>query len=224
MEWKEGEWPIINKGNSIEPIMKVPNIPTKLPKEKRNSKIDNKSPEWVYIQNPIKENYKFEEGKLILTASNSLSSNDRPTFYGRRQESPKIELETEINIKTLSEECIAGLTIHQIHDGHFDLSVRKNNNKVEILFIYNIKSLVGEKPIIVEDLIEKVKLRIRSDEKKYFFEYSIDDGKNYKKIDEQDVSLVSTEVVGGFTGVVLGMYASGKGIAEFLYFDYKEIE
>ena len=224
MEWKEGEWPIINKGNSIEPIMKVPNIPTKLPKEKRNSKIDNKSPEWVYIQNPIKENYKFEEGKLILTASNSLSSNDRPTFYGRRQESPKIELETEINIKTLSEECTAGLTVHQIHDGHFDLSVRKNNNKVEILFIYNIKSLVGEKPIIVEDLIEKVKLRIRSDEKKYFFEYSIDDGKNYKKIDEQDVSLVSTEVVGGFTGVVLGMYASGKGIAEFLYFDYKEIE
>ena len=92
------------------------------------------------------------------------------------------------------------------------------------MFIYNIKSLVGEKPIIVEDLIQKVKLRIRSDEKKYFFEYSIDDGKNYKKIDEQDVSLVSTEVVGGFTGVVLGMYASGKGIAEFLYFDYKEIE
>ena len=69
-----------------------------------------------------------------------------------------------------------------------------------------------------------MKLRVRSDEKKYFFEYSINDDKNYEKLDEQEVSLLSTEVVGGFTGVVLGMYAEGKGNAEFAYFDYNEKE
>ena len=35
---------------------------------------------------------------------------------------------------------------------------------------------------------------------------------------------MSTEVVGGFTGVVLGMYAEGEGSAEFAYFDYVEKE
>ena len=221
VEWKEGDWPIVNGGNPIEPIMKVPNVPEKKSKQKRDSKIDPTSPEWVYIQNPIQENYKFENGKLTLTASNNtLSSNNRPTFYGRRQEDASFKLETEINIKTLSDGCTAGLSIHQINDGHFDLSVRKVNSKVEVFFKHKIKSLEGEKPVSIDSSIEKIKLRIRSDEKLYFFEYSIDEGKNYVKLDEQDVFLVSTEVVGGFTGVVLGMYAEGKGSAEFAYFDY----
>ena len=225
VEWKEGDWPIVNGGNPIEPIMKVPNVPEKKSKQKRDSKIDPTSPEWVYIQNPIQENYKFEDGKLTLTASNNtISSNNRPTFYGRRQEAASFELETEINIKTLSDGCTAGLTIHQINDGHFDLSVRKVNSKVEVFFKHKIKSLEGEKPVSIDSSIEKIKLRIRSDEKLYFFEYSIDEGKNYVKLDEQDVFLVSTEVVGGFTGVVLGMYAEGEGSAEFAYFDYVEKE
>ena len=172
VEWKKGDWPIVNGGNPIEPIMKVPNVPEKKSKQKRDSKIDPTSPEWVYIQNPIQENYKFENGKLTLTASNNtLSSNNRPTFYGRRQEDASFKLETEINIKTLSDGCTAGLSIHQINDGHFDLSVRKVNSKVEVFFKHKIKSLEGEKPVSIDSSIEKIKLRIRSDEKLYFFEY-----------------------------------------------------
>ncbi len=69
-----------------------------------------------------------------------------------------------------------------------------------------------------------MKLRVSSDAEKYFFEYSVDDGKNFEKIDEQDIILVSTEVVGGFTGVTIGMFAQGEGKAEFVYFDYTENE
>ena len=86
VEWKEGEWPIINGGNIIEPVMPVQNVPKKLQKIKRDSKIDKNSPEWIFIQNPVENNYKFENGRLILTGSNSLLSNDKPTFVGRRQE------------------------------------------------------------------------------------------------------------------------------------------
>ena len=224
VEWKEGEWPVVNEGNPIEVVMKVPNIPEKKAKPKRDSKIDKSSPEWLYIQNPIESNYVFEDGKLTLTANGTLSDNNRPTFYGRRQEAASFDLETEINIKTLSDGCNAGLSIYQIHDGHFDLSVRNSNSNVEILFSHKIKSLIGEKPVKIDTTVEKVKLRIRSDSQKYFFEYSIDDGKKYEKLDEQDVFLVSTEVVGGFTGVVLGMFAEGKGSAKFEYFDYIEKE
>ena len=33
--------------------------------------------------------------------------------------------------------------------------------------------------------------------------------------------LMSTEVVGGFTGVILGIYATGNGSADFKSFDYQ---
>ena len=205
--------------------MDVPTIAEKKAKPKRDSKIDPNSFEWLYIQNPIEDNYLFEDGKLTMTASkSSLSENNSPSFLGRRQESPSFYTETEINISSLSEGCKAGLTVYQIQDGHFDLSVKKSNSSLEVLFDYKIKSLEGEKKVKIDSLIEKLKLRVSSDAEKYFFEYSVDDGKNFEKIDEQDIILVSTEVVGGFTGVTIGMFAQGEGKAEFGYFDYTENE
>lgn len=50
------------------------------------------------------------------------------------------------------------------------------------------------------------------------------DGKLYHEIKTADTCLLSSEVVGGFTGVVLGLYCTGKnqsGYADFEYFDYK---
>lgn len=223
VEWKEGEWPIVNGGNAINIEMDIAAPAEKKEKPKRDSKIDKSSPEWLYIQNPIEDNYKFEDGKLIMTASkSSLTENNVPSFLGIRQESPSVSVETEIDLQKLSEGCKAGLTLYQIHDGHFDLSIRKTNSTTEILFGYKIKSLVGEKCVKVEDSTEKIRLKITSNAEKYFFQYSIDDGKNYQKLEEQDVFLVSTEVVGGFTGLTIGMFAEGEGQAEFAYFDYKE--
>ena len=225
VKWEEGKWPIVNNGNPIDIEMSVPNVPTKQPKSKRDPKIDKTSPEWMYIQNPIEDNYKFEDGKLTLTASSStLTENNRPTFYGRRQESASFSLETEIDIQTLSIGCNAGLTVYQINDGHFDLSVKKSEeDTIEVVFRNKIKSLENEIPVLIKENTSKVKLHISSDSNKYVFAYCAD-GNKFNTIAEHDVFLVSTEVVGGFTGVVLGMFAEGEGSAEFSYFDYIETE
>ena len=225
VEWKEGEWPIVNNNNPIDVVMNVPNIAKKEDKTTRDKKIDKTSPEWIYIQNPIEDNYVFEDGKLTLKASNSsLTDNDQPTFYGRRQESANFTLETEINIQNLSKGCKAGLTVYQIHDGHFDLTVKKSTEgNAEVAFKNKIKSLENEIPVEIDGTTEKVILRISSNAERYKFEYSID-GEKYEKLADHDVFLVSTEVVGGFTGVVLGMFAEGEGSADFSYFDYIETQ
>ena len=44
---------------------------------------------------------------------------------------------------------------------------------------------------------------------------------NGKEIGELETSLLSSEVAGGFTGVVLGLYAV-EGRASFEYYDYQE--
>ena len=226
VEWKEGEWPVVNGNNPINITMDV-DTEEKKPKKKRDKEINKESVEWVYIQNPIETNYNFEEdGKLIMTASTStLTENDRPSFLGRRQESASFYAETEFKLKNLSEDINAGLTVYQINDGHFDLCVRTTDDNLAVVFRYTIKTLVGEKVVkIKDDSIKRISLRISSDQEKYFFEYSIDDGESYIKIDEQAVSLLSTEVVGGFTGVIIGMFVEGDGEAEFRYFDYQETE
>ena len=69
-----------------------------------------------------------------------------------------------------------------------------------------------------------VKLRIRSNGEMYFFDYSLD-GKRFHELASMNCSLMSTEVAGGFTGVVLGMFTEGKeksGYADFGYFYYDE--
>ena len=46
------------------------------------------------------------------------------------------------------------------------------------------------------------------------------DAKSLKPLGSIAPQLMSTEVVGGFTGILLGIYATGTGSADFQYFDY----
>ena len=56
---------------------------------------------------------------------------------------------------------------------------------------------------------------------KYRFEYA-GEGQSWKLLSEHDCTLLSTEIVGGFTGAIVGMYAEGEGTADFSYFKYSE--
>ena len=64
VEWKDGEWPVVNGGNAIDIEMDVPTPAEKKAKSKRDSKINKDSPEWLYIQNPIEDTYVFPGWKI----------------------------------------------------------------------------------------------------------------------------------------------------------------
>ncbi|MNE90913.1 hypothetical protein D3C80_1884650 [compost metagenome] len=71
-------------------------------------------------------------------------------------------------------------------------------------------------------------LSIRADSLQYVFSYSLA-GQEAVRIGSGECSYVATEVAGGFTGVYLGMYATGNGKisrspAHFDYFDYIQKE
>jgi alpha-N-arabinofuranosidase len=51
-----------------------------------------------------------------------------------------------------------------------------------------------------------------------------DDGKTFETLAKMDFRYLSTEVIGGFTGVMLGVFAQGNsttGFADFDWFEYK---
>ena len=225
VEWKKGQWPVINGGQPIDTVMQVKTLAPQKPWQHRTRTIFNNSklsPEWIYLQNPIPSNYEFD-GQLWLKAHGTLTENNQPTFLGRRQESVNIVVETEIDIDQLDFATEAGLTVYQINDGHMDLTLEKyQTGSVAVKMRYQIKSLQGE--LMGDDsgqLQGKVRLRITSDGNQYRFEYAQADG-DWKLIASHDCPLVSTEVVGGFTGVTLGMFVEGEGRAAFRYFDYTE--
>ncbi len=69
----------------------------------------------------------------------------------------------------------------------------------------------------------RVYLRITGESDYNKFRYSVD-GKNFKMLGINQTRYLSSETVGGFTGIMIGLWAqssSGRGCAEFDYFDYR---
>jgi alpha-N-arabinofuranosidase len=70
-----------------------------------------------------------------------------------------------------------------------------------------------------------VQLKISGTERYYTFSFSVD-GKTFSKIGEADTRYLSSVTAGGFTGVYIGLYATGNGQksrspADFDWFTYE---
>ncbi len=219
VDWPEGEWPTVNGGQPIDTLMTAKLIETEPLENNLKEGFDDNTlgAQYVYIQNPIAENYTLEGGTLTLTAHGTLTQNEQPTFVGRRQEAA--HMTAEVEVETLGAE--AGLTVYQINDGHFDMLIRPVGKKAfELSLRCKLKSIDTELAS-VQLKSAKVKLRIASTDELYRFEYADEQGQ-WKVLSTQNCSLMSTEVAGGFTGVVLGMVAQGDGRAAFRSFNYTE--
>ena len=232
VEWPQGQWPIVNGGKPVDTLMNVKVAAATPQSEHRHihTTFDRPlGPEWVYIQNPDSTAYQMKYGRLrLFPRLSSLTENLRPTFVGRRQESPTFTAETTVDFTQSMPGDNAGLTVYQINDGHIDFCLQPTRNSMTlrvVLTMKNVKATLDE--VHLNDT--RCTLRVRSDASKYYFDYAID-GKSFKTLSEVDCALMSTEVVGGFTGVVIGMYAAmnrsyggyGDTYADFDYFDYKE--
>jgi len=223
VEWPAGGWPVVNGGKPIEPLQRQP----------ITQRCDFDKPlghEWVYLQNPDSSNYLIRDGHLRLMGSRyNLDENKCPTFVGRRQESANFVFETKIDFFDLSSSDEAGITVYQMHEGNLQACVVNSGNHNYVRLRLNLKNVTPQ--LYVRDIGEKqfLWLRVESDSKNYIFSYSTD-GKDYHQMGEVDCSILSTETVGGFTGVTLGLYAysgnvnlqSGSSFADFDYVEYRE--
>ena len=210
--WSAG-WPVINDGAPIEAVMKTSaswTAKTPVKKSWREEFDSPLGPKWVYIQNPEMTRYKMHKGRLNLTGTTPLEENDHPTFVGVRQESPGIIAETKVRLETSSGE--AGIVAYQNPEGFAALAV-EGSKAILRLKLKSVQTILGTVSVPRgKDVVLRI---VSEDGNRYRFEV------NGKEIGEFETSLLSSEVCGGFTGGVLGLYAVD-GIANFEYFDYKE--
>lgn len=194
--WEKG-WPVVNGGKPIT----SGTVP--FPEVEREYAFDAPlGPEWIYIQNPDSTRYSVGDGCLRLEGGSSLSANDHPTFVGVRQEGEKLEASAHVKIES---DGMAGISLYQISDGHAELSLVRSGGRVRAAVRYTIKSIDHEAASVTLPGASAW-LKITSDGNLYKF-YVSANGKDWQYLDAISCLLLSTEVVGGFTGVVVGLYA-----------------
>lgn len=232
VRWDTNAWPVVNGDGSINLQMEVPTLPQTSPSprpERTDFRKQKPGPEWVYLRNPKTENYTTSSKGLILKATTAtLDGMESPSFIGRRQEHIGFTATTSVALKSADEGDEAGLTVFMEHHSHYDLCIRQQaNGKRSLLLRYRLGELTHtEKEIEIPQ--GKIQLRVQGNNELYTFSYSTD-GKTFHELDAMNTQYLSTETAGGFTGVILGMYAtsaseSSKGKAEFEYFDYASKE
>lgn len=229
VRWDEGAWPVVNGNGTVDLQMNVPTLPQqKVEAAPVRTDFSNMGPQWVYIRNPKADNYQAKSGKLTLKASpvNLDMTEGSPTFIARRQEHMNFTATTSVSLKQASANNEAGLSVYMYEKAHYDLFIKQNTDgKQSLVLRYRLGELNHiEKEIPLNKT--KVQLRVKGSNDFYSFEYATD-GKNFKSIAKIDARYLSSETNGGFTGVMLGMYAvaaneSSKAQGEFYYFDYEK--
>lgn len=232
--WKQNEWPIVNGNGAISLDMKVDKLPAAVTAKNYNQNEDfNRDSlgfEWNYINNPIPQNYSLTEHKGYLRlygSEKSLSENPGVTFVGRRQQHFKFNAITTIDFNPITENEEAGIALYKDALHHYKLFIRKIGKERELILAYNIGKINAiEKRIPLQE--GTVKLTISGTQE--FYEFGFSQGNDtLTSLGKVETKYLSTETAGGFTGVYIGLYATGnsaksKSAADFENFTYKVVE
>lgn len=171
---------------------------------------------WMYLRDYVKDNYAFDEERKVLILNGTklgLNDCDTPTFVGFRQS----EFEMNMQVLVSGEANEAGLTVYMDENQHYDLVRYRDEETDETERIkVALRVRIGDAEEIKDEVFltegSLAQLMIRSTESHYYF---------YVVVDGQEICLgsartkyLSSEVAGGFTGVMLAMFAVD-GKAEF---------
>jgi alpha-N-arabinofuranosidase len=240
VRWDKNAWPVVNGNGTIQVDMDCRTLPqVQMPADpvreefnfvKRDVPADSYASlglamGWHSIGNPELSRYSLTERKGWLRLKPTTTTLDKatsPTFVARRQTEKCFTSTTLLDASHLNEGMQAGITAYAAPLNHYDVLVEKKDGHLVVR--PNIR--LGELAYSAKEIKlkgNKAYLRISSDGAYYYMQVS-DDGNTFETLAKMDFRYLSTEVIGGFTGVMLGVFAQGEstnGIADFDWFEYK---
>ncbi|WP_415381265.1 glycoside hydrolase family 43 protein [Halosimplex sp. TS25] len=206
VSWEDG-WPVVNSGDPITTEMDGP-----LPGERRpdetsiertdTSFADGLGVEWQFRRHPDRERYETGSDGLRLRGGPETLDEPGAAFVGRRQTGFDCRTEATLTFDPGRGEE-AGLAIVADDDHHYQLGVTRRDGRREAfarLRIGDATDVIGRAPVGT-----KTDLAVTADGEEYRF--LADD----EQLGAAATRYLSTEVTAGFTGVVIGPYATGRG-------------
>jgi xylan 1,4-beta-xylosidase len=229
--WNADGWPKVGTNGIVKEEFPVPDLPQHIwEKETIRDDFDGTSLrlEWNFVRNPHVADYSLtsKPGFLKLNGSKiNFIQKDSPAFICRRQTAFNIVASAKISFTPTAENEEAGLVVRGNDKNHFDFLITMFAGERVIMLRKHLQDQVVDlnyKRIPDVDFI----LRISATDTHYQF-WIQQEGKPAELIGSALTKYLSTEVIGGFTGVFIGMYASGNGKqnvkpADFDWFDYED--
>jgi len=230
--WEENAWPVVNGKGWVDIDMRhVKTLPQVLMPQQANH-VDFKNGrklgfEWIYINNPVEQNYSYANNQLQLRATGvSIDDAKRtPTFVARRQTDVNCVVTTSMTLKDGKAGDRAGLTVYMEPRGHYDVAlVAGADGSLQVELSYRLGELKHVAKTVKLNTKDAIQFKVDVTNTHYAFSYSTD-GNNFQPLGKMDSFFLSTETMGGFTGMLFGLFAEGnegtKATAAIDWFDYK---
>ena len=170
-------------------------------------------------------------GSEIAGSPVTLNDLDSPTFIGRRQTELNCKATTKLDFSPKQTNDEAGLTLRGNDRNHIDIVVTKRNGKPVVGLRKILDGQSGE-PVVFQEIPKgEMILSVKAAPKDYEFFFTPRGGKE-TSLGTALARDLSSEVLSGqkgahynFTGVVIGLFATGNGSvatvpADFDWFDY----
>lgn len=229
VSWPLNGWPVVNGNGTITTNMTCPTLPLNplAPRPERTDfNTDKLELEWNYLRYPVLANYSLSErtGFLRLKGSGqTIEDRKSPTFVGRRVQHLSFTASTKVEFNPSKANEEAGLII--LNNGaHFDILVKRSAGKRVVVARLRFGNVIHEsEPVILKP--GPVILTIRGERTNFRFTCQQGSDKPKELITAMSRYL-SSETVGGFTGLYAGLYSTGNGSActnwaDYDWFEYK---
>jgi xylan 1,4-beta-xylosidase len=229
VSWSEDGWPRVGHSGMVEPRDIGP-FPVAGPAAEEPTRDDFDDGalrlSWNELRTPTHPRWSLTEqpGWLVLRGTASTLDDMDVTFVGRRQQHWRCRTEARLDLANSRDGDEAGLTVRMNEHHHYEAAVRQEDGvrcvilrrRIGLLSAVVARRLVGPGP---------VDLRVDAEEDWYHFSARAH-GDARIELGAGETAYLSTETAGGFTGVYLGLYASGAGHprAAWDWFDYQPVE
>lgn len=178
--------------------------------EKKHNTFENMDwdKDWCHLRHPDLGNYSYEHGVLELRGTEiTLDQADSPTFIGIRQRDFEAVISCDVSL-TQGE---AGITLYMDENHHYDLAIRQGGSGYEVIERLNVGDIKSTEKAIDLKNSSRASLVIQASPTHYRF--LLRAGGQEIQLGTAQTKYLSSEVAGGFTGVIIGLYACGKDAA-----------
>ncbi|WP_280751102.1 MULTISPECIES: glycoside hydrolase family 43 protein [unclassified Parabacteroides] len=167
--------------------------------------------EWLTLRTPATDLYSLEKrpGHLALTCSPVKAAEMKtPAYVGRRMQHHQFTCETRMHFHPENEKQAAGMLLFKDETHHYFFALRKaaNGHAISLIQVSDAgEKTLAEAPVKQGKFID---MKVVSTGLHYAFYYATQEGKWELLTDQVDARYLSTANAGGFTGSIIGLYAT----------------
>jgi alpha-N-arabinofuranosidase len=224
VNWTADNWPVILSGDQkVSYSYPAPNLPVSAVKDyvdngnfELTDNFDDEPllPYWVFLRTPSQKWYSVNDGKCKITGlADSLNGTGNPSVLLRRQQHVHCTAETNLDFKPNSFGDQAGLIVFMNEKHFYSLAKTMVDGKIVIAVYKSSEEKLKGMELVSSEVLDKkesqkvINFKVEIREGFIDFLYSLETDKWKPLLTGADATFLSTQVAGGFTGAMLGIYA-----------------